>query len=767
MKINFDRKSCSWSLNAGLRACGIQKAASLLDVNNTIYSTRHADEFDCASARGARPTWRAEWFFRRPALRLKMVFEMQDQRTILLKTSLCNESMLPLSLGLCEIIRIEKALGGSMNFGLHPEQTLFLEYCAGTAPSYVAPLAANGGKHRASMIGHWYNPANGFVLNASFLTFDRIPAWHDLFWTEKNGLLYRAIQEFKNYVLPAGAAVDLETMVIMVAQDPYQPLERWSEMAAKIYRPRFTASPSAGWFGWSWVDAFGVENYERVVLRNMQAIRRRLSGFGVDYIWINIGNLKDGLPGNWLDFNHEFFPHGMENVIKRMIKEGFKPGFWIAPFWVAEGSAGYRENKQNLLRNLDGTPVDDGEWPWDYKHPKGRRAHRFRLDGSHPATIAYLQKVFRRYRELGLRYFMVDFLYAGMIGKNMTWHDQKMLPGQVYWHAMQAIRRVTGKRIHLLSSTGTTLGNVACVDAARIGADYNEGRHLAPGTFFYPATKLINDFKNIWSHQSAIQSLAATWFTHGKLYLNDSNSIAVDKPIPRNEAEIATTVFGMSGGPMMIGDDIERLDPERLALIKKVLPRLPQQAFPADLFESPAPNDYPKIFVLPVRMEWGRWSVVAVFNLSDKPLQKKLTAAQLRMPEGRACWLYEFWEERYWGEFTDSFVADVPPGSCRVYRVEPARRHPWLLSTDMHIRQGIEIPALHWDARRLALSGTVARPRGERGNLIFIVPPGLRLKYPEGYWIAKDGRDKNLIVRKEISFKRSRMSFTVDFEAYK
>ncbi|MBI3923881.1 MAG: hypothetical protein HY318_20835, partial [Armatimonadetes bacterium] len=291
-----------------------------------------------------------------------------------------------------------------------------------------------------------------------------------------------------------------------------------------------------------------------------------------------------------------------------------------------------------------------------------------------------------------------------------------------------------------------------------------EGRALYPDTYFYPATFVING-PGFWtSHKYATTNMAGTYFTHGKLYLNDSgNVMTVDKPICLSEAQIAATVFGLNGGPMMIGDDLDRMSEERLALIKKCLPRGRGMPFPLDLFDSPSP-DYPKLFHLHVERDWDCWDLVAIFNYEDEAHTHVLEFERLGLAEGTAYQVWEFWNEQYLGSHCGSVTVQVPPRSARVYRLVRQRDHPWILSTDMHVRQGqFEILNCRWNSETRTLQGRATRPAGEVGNLFVNAPKGMRVASPEGLWIAKDAHDQTLIVRKELRFGAEPADFEVRF----
>jgi hypothetical protein len=366
---------------------------------------------------------------------------------------------------------------------------------------------------------------------------------------------------------------------------------------------------------------------------------------------------------------------------------------------------------------------------------------------------------------------MIDFLEAGAgsAGPHIygDYHDSRLVKGpEVYRNALRACREAAGEETYLLASSGPTLLNVALVDAVRTGNDYGEGRALYPESYFYPATFVINNPVYWTSHAYATNNMAATYFTHRKLYINDSgNVMTVDKPIPMNDAQITATIFAICGGPMMIGDDIERMSAERLALIRKCLPRTNEVAFPVDLFDSVAP-DYPKIFHLKIRQPWDEWDIVAVFNYDDEPRRETIAFSRLGLDPSAAYAVWEFWNEQYLGAKKDSFVAAVPPRSARLYRIARQRSHPWLLSTDMHALQGqVEILECGWDAVTSTLSGKAFRPKGHVGNLFIVVPPGLRLADPRRHWVAKDAREGVLIVRKELRFDGRPVSWAVGFQA--
>jgi len=215
----------------------------------------------------------------------------------------------------------------------------------------------------------------------------------------------------------------------------------------------------------------------------------------------------------------------------------------------------------------------------------------------------------------------------------------------------------------------------------------------------------------------------------------------------------------------MIGDDVDRISEERLALIKKCLPRGTTMAFPVDLFEAIAP-DYPRLFHLRIDGGWDSWDLVAVFNYDDEPFTYVLNFARLGLESQQPFLVWEFWNEQFLGTHAGTLKAHVAPRSVCLFRLSPCRNHPWILSTDMHVRQGeFDITHCEWNANELRLHVGAHRPPGETGNVFVHVPKGFRVTNPQGLWIAKDGHDQSLIIRKTLCFEKDEEEFELGFAA--
>lgn len=778
----FDVRKGTWSLaSGGKQAAVMQNAGCRLQVNGRAYALSDADELEAVTRGMIKEAhgrcWRLEVtaFYRRPGFTWRLCFDVPEQGVyVRISSEIHNDSASALTLGDCDLMLVESAAGGVLRLGPHPEQQRIFAFNGGLATQRVKRIATDGGNHKTFYLQHIYNPATQNTFFAGFTSYDRMRTpCQCRFDARKKTIDCIASCQFQDFSLPPGAAAPSETLSVELADDPYAVLTRWADAVARQYQPRvWNKPPPVGWIGWSWVDQ-STEIPEVQVDKNVRAIRERLAGFGVDYLWISISNLKDGLPGNWLECNEQKFPHGFRKTVNKIIRAGIRPGLWTGLFYINEAAKStFEENYNNLYRDHQtGKPIPGGRWLWAYKAKDGAEPLNYVLDCSHPRSLQYLKKIYTAYRKWGIRYYMLDFLDDGPVKdefKHVDYHDQSMIRGPgIPRRGMLTARRAARADTHLLSASGSTLAlTTGTVDTMRIGMDYGEGRQLQSRFASYPATYVVNgSYGSSGSSQdNCLQNTAAYFFTHRKLFLNGQNMLTVDFPIPRNEAEFSTTLFGMTGSPIMLGDQLDRISPERLEMIKKVLPRPADWPFPADLFQRVYPEDYARVLVAPVQTAWGAWSVVAVFNLDERAAVTDITMESLRLPSDREFRVWDFWNVRYCGCVQGKFSVEVPVKSCRLLRLTPVSAHPAVLSSDMHVRQGqLDLRDVEWDKRQQVLRGVAVRPKGSRGNVYIAAPAGWKPVDYSGVFVAKDARDGTLVIRRPLDFRRARVAWSVPF----
>jgi hypothetical protein len=586
----------------------------------------------------------------------------------------------------------------------------------------------------SKVVTQLFEPATGKYTHAGFLSFDRVSTLHELAWPKGGDPVFRSLCDFEGYRLPPGQSVATEELWVA----PGQHLDDWASKVAQRYQPKLPDQPPSGWVGWSWVDPFNIERYEDVALRNAEAIRQRLPGLPVNYLWVSLGNLPDRRPGAWLKWNEKSFPSGRESFINKLHELKYQFGLWCGAFWMNSQLSEEVERLRPAFLRKDGKPLTV---------PHRDLGEMFILDPTHPLTLEYLRDVFTEYRRWGVRYYMIDFLNA--IGGSIpgtfipsSYADANVIPGPApYRQALKVIRDAAGPDTFLLASTGPTFWGIGLFDGIRGGSDYGEGRPLdGPGKGFWPATFVINNPTYWTSHRTATDALASHAFVHRKLFWADSgNVLTVGQPVPLNDAQISTTIFGINGGQIMLGDEIGQLPAERLRLLRLVFPRFPEAARALDLFTSAEP-DYPKFFHLPVRTDWDKWDLYAIFNYGAEPITKTIPAATPSIA-------WDFWNERYLGAVEKGLQVTVQPESVRLIRLSRRRDHPWVIGTNLHVRQGqAEIAACNWSESAHRLDITYRAYPQQEGSIFVEAPAGWSVENPKGLAIAKDGNDNRLII---------------------
>jgi len=694
---------------------------------------------------------------------------------ILVMASVKNNGGACVTISDWNLLSCDKQNGGEIS-GMCPGKTTFLKW---SSWDMGVRLVEKSSHYDSSNLLHLYDPGSNVTALIGFLTLSRMRLLHTVDTAENCEISqYNARLVFGGYELHPNQTFNSELCSISFHDDPYTALELWAEKIKNIYKPEQDEEklPPVGWVGFSWLNATaesGGEPWEYYAIGNAKAMRERLRGFDIDYIWTSQTNLMDYIPGNWLHENKNEIPSGLESFFDRQKELGFKPGLWVSPFWFyGEAKNMLEEHCGHVLRGKDGEPVcreepwgfiyegDDDESPW-------RRMHRYNFDGSHPDTIKFVKELFSYYNKIGVRYYMLDFLD---IGENSLLYDKTKTAYQAGYEILREIRAAAGDDTHIQTAVASSPGFAGIISAARIGRDFGEGRPV--DTFLADwrnATNVLHDL-NYADIKAFLQNITGSYFTHRTLYMNDFNVFTVDKPYPVEFARIVATTFGLGGGsPLMIGDNIATISDERMRYIKLCLPRTVHSAKPADLFERVQPHDYSRILKLAINTEWESYMLAGVYNMDEGAGAYELTLdfAKLGLAPDKKYVVYDFWNEEYCGVFKDSFPCILQPESCKLYRIAEKRPYPWLLSTDMHIQQGFcEVVDVSWDPDKKRLSLSVTRPVGETGNVYLLMPRNYKLINNKSVHLLKELLDFNVVIQVPVTFTSTIENFTFDFEEW-
>ena len=489
----------------------------------------------------------------------------------------------------------------------------------------------------------------------------------------------------------------------------------------------------------TWYSHYNDSINENIVLRNLDVVSEKLKPYGVNTFEIDAGWQDD--TSDWM-YNKERFPNGMKYVADKIRVKGLKSAIWIAPFMLGEKMPVVIEHPDWFLEMATyGKAL----------MPKDKRA----LDVSNPQAQQWLRDVIGRIaREWGFDILKVDFTYYSLEGK--SYNQPGRTRTELFREAYRIIRDAAGPGKMILA-VGVPVGyHAGVVDYMRTGLDNaprwgTESGYATQGTL------------------PSYRSMIRRWFLNGAVWMNDPDDVYTgyeptfkrwNQPVqPRNELLAWISAVGLTGQMIEFADEPASMNPERLSLVRSIMPVYGAGARPVDLFLK----EHPEILDLPVTKP-EKWHVVGMFNWGvNKTMRGEeingtremyLKFADLGLPANGSYRLYDFWERKYLGEYKISYVAKLPPRSVRVVAVHPALARPQFLGTNRHITMGAtDIAQIRWDGKTKALSGKQSAVAGFEYDLAFYVPKGYELKSAKaGGKAAKtvaseDGRVLNLFFK--------------------
>jgi alpha-galactosidase len=158
-----------------------------------------------------------------------------------------------------------------------------------------------------------------------------------------------------------------------------------------------------------------------------------------------------------------------------------------------------------------------------------------------------------------------------------------------------------------------------------------------------------NDIKRSWDRivSTGRQNLSRNW-QNGRLWWNDPDAVVLTGDLSKDEILFHASVIHATGGMLLSGDDLTAIPPDRLAILRKLLPPTGVAA----RFE----DDSLRVGVSDQKN--GR--MVYLFNWGDSP-------ETLGFNLERACEITDYWSGQPMGRHEGSFsITEMPPHSARM-----------------------------------------------------------------------------------------------------
>ena len=466
-------------------------------------------------------------------------------------------------------------------------------------------------------------------------------------------------------------------------------LERYTRSMAAAMDARPPEHSPVGWCSW-------YELYTEVSEDDMRANARALAAhpeLGIEYVQLDDG--YQTAVGDWLSLNRKF-PAGLPALVEDIRARGYRAGVWTAPFFAGKRSRLLRDHPGWFLADERGQPLHAGI-------NLGWKTRLYCLDLSHPAVEAWLYDTFSTLVRWGFDYFKIDFLFAGI--RTGTRFDAALSPVEAYRRGLGAIRAAIGPDRYLLGCGAPIGPSIGLVDGMRVSADVKE-------VWYDPVWGALARGTDIPSVRDSLRNNITRSFMHKAWWINDPDCLLVrDRrtELTRDEIHLLVTILGMTGGALVLSDDIANIDLSRLALATAVLPPTPLHGRPTDLME----HELPETFVL----AGGERRLLALINPTSTP-RRRIPDVD---PAREFC--FDFWAERVLRDPP----CTVPAHGVRSLLVTPRTAEPALVGTTLHLTALVDGRiASRYDraAGQLVITGQLLARR--RGELWIALPEGFQ-----------------------------------------
>ena len=470
-------------------------------------------------------------------------------------------------------------------------------------------------------------------------------------------------------------AIETDWAVITpFSTDDPDPLREYLEAVAREHAgtgEKIRPIPT-GWCSWYQYYTRLSASDVRANLTALTAARARLP--------LELVQIDDGFEtkvGDWFSFKPGF-PDGIAPLAREISKHGRTSGLWLAPFILHPRSDFARNNPQFILRNKRGKPVNAG-FGWNTLAAG--------LDLTVPGALeAACEPVQAAAHEWGFPYLKLDFLYAAALAGLR--HDPTSTRAQIMRQGMEAIRAAAGAQAYLVGC-GLPLGSgIGLVDSMRIGADVNGSwePEIKGIRFFFRNEPAVPSARN------SLHNILTRAPLHNRWWANDPDCLLVrpDTRLTLAEIQSLATAIGVTGGSLLISDDLTALPTDRLRIAQVLLPVVGQRAEVLDLLAETAPTR----LRLPLTGAQGKWKVIAKFNWRDTAQTWDFNPADFKLPD-QPCWVSSFWDEQifHYAPGTALKLPAIPAHGAVLATVIPSMDDsvPLYLGSNLHFSQGCEV----------------------------------------------------------------------------
>ncbi len=511
----------------------------------------------------------------------------------------------------------------------------------------------------------------------------------------------------ENHICRQGEEVYAEPVYLNFAHQGWEAYHHYAETVGHRVKPKSLNRVFSGWHAQDTEER--PTNAAQISKQVEQITQNRLADPSLpgSFEYIQVGTGWEESIGSY-QADVQKFPDGMKSVVEQIHAKGLKAGIQFTPFCVEVQSGLLRTHPEYFLRE------NGNQKPASIILPEDGREVAL-LDVSHPGAQTHIRENTRKLvNEWGYDLVKADLL-AYAIGpltelNNFVAHDASLTTVELYQLGAQLLNQVikkADKEVVLAACNtcrGPSIGRFALNETASGYGDYIGEKS--------------------WEGPQGLRSIANAYTAYlpmyGNAWTNEFGTLTINEPLPLNEALIAMTMAGLSGGVVTCGDDLTTLKPERAELLAKIFPLIGDAAIPVDLYE----NKFSQIWNLPVTSSYESYNVVGIFNWTDIKVDVDFTLEALGLNRSQYYLVHDFWNREFLGQVRErTALFDIPARSVKLLCLRAAQSVPQLLATDMHITQGsVEVLSAGWDKRSQSFLAVCRPPRRSKATLFIHVP---------------------------------------------
>lgn len=473
-------------------------------------------------------------------------------------------------------------------------------------------------------------------------------------------------------------------------QNP-EPFKAHFEAVSAENQVRQRMETPVGWCSWYY---YFQKISPEIIRTNLRAVQNTQDQFPLDVFQIDDGFEQD--VGAWDKFQL-IFPDGLKPLSQEIQKAGYQAGVWLAPFIVQRDSELVKNHPEWLLKTKNGQRANSG-FVWNNLG--------YALDLTIPEVEDFVRQTIRRaVLDWQFPYLKLDFLYAAAL--ECDYSNPIYTRAQVLRKGLQIIREEAGEEAILLGC-GVPIGSgIGIFDMMRISADVSPD--WAPK--FLGLKRIFRNEPNMPSAKNAIQNILSRSIMEPHLWVNDPDCLLVreDSNLSLPEVQSLASAISITGGAVLISDDMSKLSAERLKLAASLLPVLPAKPHVRDLFSQNMPSQISQ----DLQNAQGNWKLIALFNWQDQAADLQLNLKDWGIDKQEML-MREFWSGEIALVHQSYTFKNVEAHGVRLVALRPLRPLTYL-GSDLHLAQGVELK--RWQLTDSSLEIGLDLGRKTEGNI--------------------------------------------------